>query len=155
VDSTSAQLEVVFPAVPLAESGCRFVSNVPGSVGREYSWKVVGYFPDAGYPWNHMFNLTFKFFLPDQIKLTEAHFDSIAAVRPISVAELRGEPPHGLPIPLDQASVHRGSDRLTLLVKSRQAVDVLLRTGAVSMAVFWCQQNRWPPTIRVVRLQRY
>jgi hypothetical protein len=155
LDSTGAQLEIVFPALPLTESGCRFVSNVPGMTGREYSWQVVGYFPDAGYPWNHMFELRFEFFFPDQIELTEARFDSIAAVTRIKVSELRGEPPHGVLMPLNQASVHRGKAHLKLSVQSRPAVDALLRMGKDSVAVFWCERNQWPPTIRLTRLERY
>jgi hypothetical protein len=154
LDSTSAHLEVVFPTLPLAESGCRFVSNVPGATGRSYSWKVVGYFPDAAYPWNHMVELAFEFFFPDELKLTEARFDSIVSVKPIEVAEVRGEPPRGPPISLDRASVYRDSARFTIVVQSRQAVDAFLRTGADSVAVFWCERNRWPPTIRRIRLER-
>jgi hypothetical protein len=154
VDSATAQLEIVFPALPLTQSGCRFVSNVPGTTGRKYSWKVVGYFPDAWYPQNHMFELRFEFFFPDQIELTEARFDSIAAVTRIKVSELRGEPPHGVLMPLDQASVHRAKAYLKLSVQSRPAVDALLRTGRDSVAVFWCERNGWPPTIRLTKLER-
>ena len=154
LDSTSARLQVVFPGMPLSASDCRFVSNEPDLIGREYSWKIVGYFPDAGYPWNHIFELAFDFVFPDQIELTAARFDSIAAVTPVKASELRGEPPHGMLMPLERASVQRGATRLTISIQSRPAVDALLRTGKDSVAVFWCERNQWPPTIRMVRLEK-
>jgi hypothetical protein len=155
VDSSRARLEVTFPVLPLAESGCRFVAHVPGVTGRSYEWRAWANFREPRYPENHFFQLAFEFHFPDEIALTEARFDSIVAVTPIRVAELHGEPPiFGPDFPLDQASLHRGLDRLTLLVQGREAVDALLRTRADSLAVSWCERNQWPPTIRVVRLDR-
>jgi hypothetical protein len=155
VDSSSAQLEVTFPALPLSQSGCSFVSNVSGATGRSYSWRAWASYRYPRYPINHFFELEFEFHFPDEIELTESHFDSIAAVKPIQVAELHGEPPmFGPTFPLEQASLQRGSGRFRVSVQGRQAVDAFLRTKVDSVVVSWCERNQWPPTIRVVPLER-
>jgi hypothetical protein len=156
VDSSSAQLEVTFPTLPLSQSGCRFVANVPGATGRSYSWRVWASYRYPQYPINHFFRLEFEFHFPDDIELTEARFDSIAAEKPIKVSELHGEPPmFGTDYPLDQASLDRDSASVRVFIQGREAVDALLRTRVDSVAVSWCERNSWPPTIRVVRLERH
>jgi hypothetical protein len=153
VDSSSAQIEVTFPALPLGQSGCRFVSNVPGVIGRSYSWRVWASFRYPEHPINHLFRLEFEFHFPDEVELTEYRFDSIAAANPVEVAELYGEPPiFGPSFPLEQVKLQRRSGRFIVAGRGRQAVDALLRTKVDSLAVSWCERNQWPPAIRVVPL---
>ena len=156
VDSIRGRLEVVLPALPLSKSGCRYSGNVSAETGRLYAWTVSAAFPDPRYPENHIFELAVHFFLPDTIELTEARFDSIAAIRPIQVAELRGEPPAPRTYHrLDHASLHRGGGRLTLLIQGRSAVNALLNIGAQRVAVSWCEGSQKPRTVRVVPLERH
>jgi hypothetical protein len=155
VDSTRGRLEVVFPALPLSTSGCRYSGNVSAETGRLYSWRVSAAFPDSRYPMNHIFALWFHFFFPDTVELTETRFDSVVAVNRPRVAELYGEPPSARTYHhLNHSSVRRDSGRLTLLIKGREAVDALLQTGAVSVGLSWCEGSQSPPTFRVVRLER-
>ena len=152
VDSIRGQLKVVFPAVPLTHTGCRYAT---AETGRAYSWTASAAFPDSRYPRNHIFELRFHFFFPDTIELTEARFDSIAAVIPIWVAELRGEPPIGRePYRLDHYSVQRDSSRLTLLIQGRQAVDGLLQTGTRHVVISWCKGSQRLLMVRAVPLER-
>jgi hypothetical protein len=156
VDSMKGRLEVVFPALPLSKRSCRYSGNVSPETGRLYSWGASAAFPDSRYPNNHLFNLWFHFFFPDTLELTEARFDSIVAVTPVRVAELRGEPPmFGTPYRLDHSSVQRGNGRLVLLVQGRQAVDALLRTGTRRVGLRWCEGNDRPEMFRAVPLERY
>ena len=156
VDSIKGRLEVVFPAMPLSKSGCRYSGNVSAETGRLYSWMASAAFPDSRYPDNHLFNLWFHFFFPDTLELTETRFDSIVAATPIQVAEPRGEPPiFGTVYRLDHSSVQRGNGRLVILVQGRQAVDALLRTGTRRVGLRWCEGNDRPEMFRAVPLERY
>jgi hypothetical protein len=153
VDSTRGQLEVVFPAFPLSNSGCRYSGNVSAETGRLYSWTVSAPFPDSRYPKNHIFELWFHFFFPDTVELTEARFDSIVALNPPRVAELYGEPPSPrIYHHLDQFSLYRDNGRLTLLIQGPQPVNALLGTGATKVGLSWCEGSRNPQTFRVVQL---
>jgi hypothetical protein len=155
VDSIKARLEVVFPAVPLSKSGCRYSGNLSTETGRLYSWMASAAFPDSRYPDNHLFNLSFHFFFPDTLELTEARFDSIVAATPIQVAEPRGEPPiFGIVHHLDYSRVQRGNGILTLVVQGRQAVDALLRTRTRHVGLRWCEGNDTPEKFRAVPLER-
>jgi hypothetical protein len=155
VESIKGRLEVVFPAIPLGKSGCRYSGNVSAETGRAYSWRASAAFPDSRYPNNHIFSLGFYFFFPDTLELTQTRFDSIVAATPIRVAELRGEPPmFGTSYRLDHSSVHRGKRHLTLLIQGRQAVDALLRTGTRSVGLSWCEGSQRLELFRPVPLER-
>jgi hypothetical protein len=156
VDSARGRLEVVFPALPLSRSGCRYTGNLSAETGRLYSWTLGIPFPDSRYPNNHIFEFRLDFFLPDTIELTQPRFDSIVAANPPTVAELYGEPPgvHSLRHPA-QSSVHRGNGRLTLRIQGREAVNALLETGAERVGLRWCQGSEKPDTFRAVPLQRH
>jgi hypothetical protein len=152
VDSIKGEVKVVFPAMPLSESGCRYST---AESGRVYSWTASAPLPNSSYPNNDIFQLWFHFFLPDTIELTEARFDSIVAVSPIRVAELRGEPPTPRePYGLDKSSVLRSTGQLTMLIQGRAAVDALLQTGARTLRLSWCEGPQKPYGFRAVQLER-
>ena len=153
VDSSQGELTVVFPALPLSESGCQYST---ADSGRVYSWTASAPFPNSSYPSNRLVQLGFHFFLPDTIELTEARFDSIAAVTPIRVAELGGEPPTRRdPYPLDRSSVLRSTGSVTMLIRGRTAVDALLQTGARTLGFSWCEGREKSYGFRSVQLERH
>lgn len=152
VDSIKGELKVIFPAIALSQSGCGYST---ADSGRVYSWTASAPFPNASYPNSDMFQLGFHFFLPDSIELTEARFDSIVAVTPIRVGEVRGEPPiAGNPYPLDKSSLLRSAAGLTMVVQGRAAVDALLQTGARTLRLSWCAGPQKSYGFRAVPLER-
>ena len=153
VDSSKGELKVVFPVMALSQSGCGYST---ADSGRVYSWTASAPFPNASYPNGDIFQLGFHFFLPDTIELTEARFDSIVAVTPIRVADLRGQPPiAGDPYPLDRSSLLRSPNGLTMIIQGRAAVDALLQTGARTLRLAWCEGPQKSYGFRAAPLERH
>jgi hypothetical protein len=136
-------LDVHFPSLPLANTGCGNVDVMPdGKRVRWYQWHVTAQFPEARYPNNHFMAVYVFFGLPDTVALTDRRLDSALAATSITVDEAIGEPAiGGSKLKPERAWARREPGGLHLRVEGRDAVTAFLRARTDSVAIGWCQRD--------------
>jgi hypothetical protein len=137
-------IEVQFPALELAQTGCESTRALPtGEIVRWYQWHVAADFPDQAYPNNHFLSLYVLFELPDAVPLTEARLDSALASARITLDEARGEPPlAGTSTRPRSAHARREGKRVRLRVEDGAATRAFRATRADSVSVGWCERGQ-------------
>jgi len=149
-------LDVRFPRITLANSGCGDTDLLPSGVRqRWYQWRVTADFPDRNYPNNHFMGVYVFFGLPDSLPLTDLRLDSAIAATPITVDEAMGEPPMtATQVKPERVWARRESGRLHLHVEGRKAVEAFLRARTDSVDVGWCQRDEALTYLRIALKRR-